>query len=99
MSGLISAWWISLHLPDIIKSKFSTEVSALRQDQSGLWRVVYIARGERQAENIESMLTQAGFLVDRKRSDNSGLRQEDIEIKVLDAEAEEARLYLMEQGL
>ena len=66
---------------------------------AALWRVIYIARGERQAQQIEDLLRQAGFLVDRKRPDQPGARMEDIEIKALDSEAEEARLFLMEQGL
>ena len=71
----------------------------MRPNRSGLWRVIYIARGEQQAEMIEGLLTQAGFLVDRKRLPSEDSRLEDIEIKALDAEAEEARLFLMEQGL
>lgn len=71
----------------------------MRSDHAALWRVIYIARGERQAQSIEEALGQAGFLVDRKRTDNPDGRTEDIEIKVLDAEAEEARLFLMERGL
>ena len=70
----------------------------MRPNSAALWRVIYIARGESQARQIEDMLAQAGFMVDRRRlpADDSG---EDIEIKALDAEAEEARLFLMEQGL
>ena len=68
----------------------------MRQNRDALWRVIYIARGEQQAREIEDLLVQAGFLVDRKRLPDEGSRLEDIEIKALDAEAEEARLYLME---
>lgn len=71
----------------------------MRQERPGLWRVIYIARGEAQAQDIEQMLRQAGFMVDRRRQADGGARQEDIEIRALDAEAEEARLFLMEQGL
>lgn len=71
----------------------------MRPGHAGLWRVIYIARGEQQAQEIEDMLSQAGFMVDRKRQPEGGTRLEDIEIKALDAEAEEARLFLMEQGL
>lgn len=71
----------------------------MRSNHTPLWRVIYIARGERQAQLIEDMLSRAGFMVDRKRLPSEGARPEDIEIKALDAEAEEARLYLMEQGL
>ena len=70
----------------------------MRPNQAVLWRVIYIARGEQQAQSIEEMLLQAGFLVDRKRL-SPGSVHEDIEIRTLDSEAEEARLYLMEQGL
>ena len=70
----------------------------MRSNSSALWRVIYIARGEQQAQSIEDMLREAGFLVDRKHLDTRTAHVEDIEIKVLDSEAEEARLYLMEQG-
>lgn len=70
----------------------------MRPNRSALWRVIYIARGEQQAEQIENLLRQAGFMVDRKRLAADVARAEDIEIKALDAEAEEARTYLMEQG-
>ena len=58
----------------------------MRSPHGAPWRVIYIARGEEQALQIEALLSEAGFLCD-------------IEIKALDSEAEEARLYLMEQGL
>ncbi len=85
-------------------------VDFMRSGQSAPWRVIYIARGEKQAEQIEALLSSAGFLCDWKRPQDSskpcdgskphdGARAEDIEIKALEAEAEEARLYLMEQGL
>lgn len=66
----------------------------MRSQQAAPWRVIYIARGERQAQQIEALLRQAGFMMDQKP-----LGTGDIEIKVLESEAEEARLYLMEQGL
>lgn len=71
----------------------------MRSKREVLWRVIYIARGEQRAEKIEALLQQAGFLVERKRLPTEGSRIEDIEIKVLDAEAQEASLFLMEQGL
>ena len=74
-------------------------VSSMRSSQASPWRVIYIARDEQQAQQIEDLLRQAGFMVDRKRCPPDGSRHEDIEIKALEAEAEEARLYLMEQGL
>lgn len=71
----------------------------MRQNHNALWRVIYIARDERQARMIEDLLRDAGFMVDRKRLSSEASGQEDIEIKALAAEAEEARLYLMEKGL
>lgn len=80
-------------------SESAREASGMRSERTAPWRVIYIARGEQQAREIEALLTQAGFMVERKRSLPDGPRQEDIEIKALESEAEEARLYLMEQGL
>ncbi len=71
----------------------------MRSERTAPWRVIYIARGEQQALDIEALLRQAGFMVDRRQSLPEGAHQEDIEIKALESEAEEARLYLMEQGL
>lgn len=70
----------------------------MRTDRSALWRVIYIARGERQAMQVEDALVQAGFMVDRRRQIDGDAKIEDIEIRALDAEAEEARLFLLEQG-
>lgn len=70
----------------------------MRSDHGAPWRVIYIARGEAQAQQIEELLGGAGFLCDWKRP-LAGAHAEDIEIKALESEAEEARLYLMEQGL
>ena len=69
----------------------------MRTNHAALWRVIYIARGEKQAREIEELLTQAGFMVDRKRL-TSELSTDDVEIKALDSEAAEARLYLLEHG-
>ena len=70
----------------------------MRSSHAALWRVIYIARGEQQAQSIEDLLREAGFLIDRKRLDAQSAHAEDIEIKALDSEAEEARMYLLEQG-
>ena len=82
----------------IMELQSSERVRDLRPDHAGLWRVIYIAHGEAHARKIEDLLRQAGFLIDRRRLslENAG---DDIEIRALVAEAEEARLYLMEQGL
>ncbi len=70
----------------------------MRSGHGAPWRVIYIARGEAQARQIESLLGDAGFLCDWKQPQSGG-HAEDIEIKTLESEAEEARLFLMEQGL
>ena len=74
-------------------------VLQMRPNHAGLWRVIYIARGEDQAREIEALLEQAGFLCQWKPPQPAGARGEDIEIRALESEAEEARLYLMDQGL
>jgi len=71
----------------------------MRSNHASPWRVIYIARGEQQAQQIEALLEQAGFMIDRRQALPEGTRHEDIEIKALESEAQEARLYLMEQGL
>lgn len=70
----------------------------MRQNDGAHWRVIYIARDERQAQAIEALLRDGGFMVDRRRSSTEDARLDDIEIKALTAEAEEARMYLMEKG-
>jgi len=70
----------------------------MRSNPSALWRVIYIARNAQQAEQIEDLLREAGFLVDWNKPDVPGGHREDIEIRALESEAEEARQYLMEQG-
>ena len=55
----------------------------MRSERTAPWRVIYITRGEQQAREIEALLTQAGFMVERKQSLPDGPRQEDIEIKAL----------------
>lgn len=69
----------------------------MRSGQGAPWRVIYIARDAAQARDIDALLRQAGFLCEWKPP--QGAHAEDIEIKALDSEAEEARLFLMEQGL
>ena len=70
----------------------------MRGNPSALWRVIFIARSTQQAEQIEGLLREAGFLVDWNKPDSPGGHREDIEIRALESEAEEARQYLMEQG-
>lgn len=70
----------------------------MRHSEDAHWRVIYIARDERQAQIIEDLLREGGFMVERRRPGAEDARIDDIEIKALSAEAEEARLYLMEKG-
>lgn len=69
----------------------------MRSQSRAPWRVIYIARSEAQAREIEGLLSQAGFLCDWTPPSGGGA--EDIEIRALESEAGEARLYLMEKGL
>lgn len=70
----------------------------MRQNQAAYWRVIYIARDEQQAQAIEDLLRDGGFMVERRHPTAGDVRMDDIEIRTLTAEAEEARLYLMEKG-
>lgn len=70
----------------------------MRQNAAAHWRVIYIARDEHQAQAIEDLLRDGGFMVDRRHAPSDDARLDDIEIKALAAEAEEARMYLMEKG-
>lgn len=70
----------------------------MRPQSKAPWRVIYIARGEAQAREIDGLLSQAGFLCDWTPP-SGGDSAEDIEIRALESEAGEARLYLMEKGL
>ena len=69
----------------------------MKHGHAGLWRVIYIAHGDKQAQQIVDLLCEAGFMPDR-RQPSSDAAGEDIEIRALDSEAEEARLFLLERG-
>lgn len=71
----------------------------MRTKYQASWRVIYIAHGEQQAQRVEDALRQGGFFVEERPPAADDARHEDIEIRALGSEAEEARLYLMEQGL
>ena len=40
----------------------------MRSNHASPWRVIYIARGEQQAQQIEALLEQAGFMIDRRQA-------------------------------
>ena len=72
----------------------------MRQD-GALWVIIYVARGARQAENIEALLTAEGFLVRRKGVGVGGDSQPDqtFELMVLRSEAVEAQKFLIDNNL
>lgn len=86
-------------LPGESAARLQKAVKPMRSHTAAPWRVIYIARGEKQACQIEDMLRGAGFMMERTSLEGADARSEDIEIKVLESEAEEARMFLMEQGL
>ena len=68
--------------------------------KESLWRVVFIARGGARADRTEQCLTAEGFLVRRRESSRISSRSGTIvELMVLESEAREARMYLLESGL
>ena len=65
----------------------------------GLWLVVSVAYSQRQAEAVEQLLRDEGFLVRIRALDRALSGSGVFELRVLAAEAEEARRFLMERGL
>ena len=63
-----------------------------------LWMLIYMARGGRQADDVEALLTAEGFLVRRRTV--GGLQQDGMfELMVLRSEAVEAQRFLMDNNL
>ena len=65
----------------------------------GLWLVVSVAYSQRQADAVEQLLRDEGFLVRIRALDRALSGSGVFELLVLAAEAEEARRFLMERGL
>ena len=65
----------------------------------GLWLVVAVAYSQRQADAVEQLLRDEGFLVRIRALDRALSGSGVFELRVLAAEAEEARRFLMERGL
>ena len=65
----------------------------------GLWLVVSVAYSQRQADAVEQLLRDEGFLVRIRALDRALSGSGVFELRVLAAEAEEARRFLMERGL
>ena len=65
----------------------------------GLWLVVSVAYSQRQADAVEQLLRDEGFLVRIRALDRALSGSGVFELRVLAVEAEEARRFLMERGL
>ena len=65
----------------------------------GLWLVVSVAYSQRQADAVEQLLRDEGFLVRIRALDRALSGSGLFELRVLAAEAEEARRFLIERGL
>ena len=65
----------------------------------GLWLVVSVAYSQRQADVVEQLLRDEGFLVRIRALDRALSGSGVFELRVLAAEAEEARRFLIERGL
>lgn len=65
----------------------------------GLWLVVSVAYSQRQADAVEQLLRDEGFFVRIRALDRALSGSGVFELRVLAAEAEEARRFLIERGL
>ena len=63
-----------------------------------LWMVIYMARGARQADSVETLLAAEGFLV-RRRAVSGTQPDGTFELLVLSSEAVEALKFLLENNL
>ena len=71
----------------------------MKASPEGLWMVVSVTYSQKQADAVEQMLRDAGFLV-RIRTLNRAIAGSGVfELRVLASEAEEARRFLSERGL
>ena len=71
----------------------------MKETSGGLWLVVSVTYSLRQADAVEQMLRDEGFLV-RVRALNRAISGSGVfELRVLASEAEDARRFLIERGL
>ena len=71
----------------------------MKGTSGGLWLVVCVTYSQRQADAVEQLLRDEGFLV-RNRALNRAISGSGVfELRVLASEAEEARRFLSERGL
>lgn len=68
------------------------------KSDDALWMVIYIARGDRQADSVEDMLSAEGFLV-RRRAVGCPQPEATYELMVLQSEAVEAQRFLLDNNL
>ena len=78
---------------------FSREGGRSMRQDGALWVIIYVARGARQAENIEALLTAEGFLVRRKGVGGDSQPDQTFELMVLRSEAVEAQKFLIDNNL
>lgn len=71
----------------------------MREKSSGHWMVVYMTHSLQQAEAVERMLTDEGFLVNCRALNRAVSSSGTYELCVLKSEAQEARKLLVENGL
>ena len=71
----------------------------MKATSGGLWLVVCVSYSQRQADAVEQLLRDEGFLV-RVRALNRAISGSGVfELRVLASEAGEARRFLSERGL
>ena len=71
----------------------------MKATSEGLWMVVYVTYSQKQADAVEQLLRDEGFLV-RVRTLNRAITGSGVfELRVLASEAGEARRFLSERGL
>ena len=71
----------------------------MKATSGGLWLVVCVSYSQRQADAVEQLLRDEGFLV-RVRTLNRAITGSGVfELRVLASEAGEARRFLSERGL
>ena len=71
----------------------------MKGTSGGLWLVVCVTYSQRQADAVEQLLRDEGFLV-RVRALNRAISGSGVfELRVLASEAGEARRFLSERGL
>lgn len=71
----------------------------MKATSGGLWLVVSMAYDQQQADAVEQLLRDEGFLVRVRALDRAISGSGAFELRVLASEAEEARRFLMERGL